>query len=148
MLGAVGHIDNHANTIHLFDHLATKPRDTAILGLITTRRQRALIVVGELHDPHTQLVEYLDHLDIVFNRRAILKTKNNADFTEALRLENIAGAVHSHDKVAVIDKMSVPCAYIFERFTDIFPIGNGHMNRAQATLLCLFKQVTIPVDVL
>ena len=144
----MGHIDNHANTIHLFDHLATKPRDTAILGLITTRRQWALIVVGELHDPHTQLVQYLDHLDIVFNRRAVLKTKDNADFTEALRLENIAGPMHWHDQIAVIDKMSVPGAYIFERFTDIFPIGNGHMNRAQTTLLCLLKQFTVPVDVL
>ena len=84
LLGAVGHVNDHAHAVHLFYHLRTKSSDTTILLFITASRQQTLIVIAELHNPHTQLMQNLHHFDIIFNRRAVLKAKDNTHFTQAL----------------------------------------------------------------
>ena len=125
---AVGHIDNHANAVHLFDHLAPKSGDTTILLFITAGGQQTLIIVAELHNAHPQLLQNLHHSYIVFYRRAVLKTKDNTHLAQTLGFKDIRGLMNRHNQIGMVNKVAIPVADILQCLANIFPVGDGDMN--------------------
>ncbi len=73
--GRVAEIDQHADTVHLLDHLAPETADAGVDLLVTASPDQALVVVGELHDAHPQLVEHLDQRQVVLDGRAVLESR-------------------------------------------------------------------------
>ena len=129
LLGTVRHINNHAHAVHFFYDLLTKSRNAAVLLFIAASRQQALVVITELHNAHTQLMKNLYHLYVIFNRRAILKTKDNTHFAQTLGLKDICRFVHRYNEITMIKKMAIPMTNIFQGLAAIFPVGNGDMDR-------------------
>ena len=66
-LSGVRHIDHHADPIHLLDHLLTKTGDAWVIVFVTTRRQKALIIVRQLHEPRAQLMQDLYKPQVIIN---------------------------------------------------------------------------------
>ena len=51
---------DHADAVHLRDHLAAHAGDAAILRLVAAGAEQRLVVVGELHEAYAERVQDLD----------------------------------------------------------------------------------------
>lgn len=109
-LGAVRHVDDHADAVHLADHLAPEAGNAAVFGFVTAAGEQALVVVGELHDQQAQVAHYRDHVDIVLDGRAVLGAEEDANPPLLPGAENIRWLAHRHDQITVFFKAAVPLA--------------------------------------
>ena len=73
------HVYDHAYPIHLAYNLFAVSREPAVLSLVTATAQQALVVVGQLHDHEAHAPHNFNESNFVFNRRAVLSAKNDAN---------------------------------------------------------------------
>ncbi|MNP06189.1 hypothetical protein D3C76_981620 [compost metagenome] len=146
--GAVGHVDEHADAVHLADDLAAEAADAVVFGFITAAGQQALVVIGQLHDQHAELTEDLDQADVVFDGRAVLEAEENPDAAFLMRQANVRGLAHRTDQLGPGFETAVPFADARQGFPGVFVIGDGGVDRAQAAGLHLAEDLFVPVGVL
>ena len=138
------HIDNHPHTIHLSDHLPTEARQATVFFLVTTAGQQTLIVISQLHNHQPQPAHHFYQPNFIFNGRAVLGAKNNAHTPLCFGLCEISGLVHGANEVWIALKTLIPLSQSSERFTRIFMICNGDMNRIEPALTHLLEDFSRP----
>ena len=63
----MAHINNHANTVHFLDDLATHACDAGIFIFITSRGKKRLVIIGKLHKANAKAVTNFNKPNIIFN---------------------------------------------------------------------------------
>ena len=107
-LTGVGHIHHHADAVHFGHHLAAHTGQARVVMLITARRQQRLVVIGQLHEPDTQLVADFDQTDVVLNRAGILEAKEDRRAPGFLRQLHVGSTCAFENQIRVILKPAVP----------------------------------------
>ena len=142
------HVDDHPHAIHLSDHLFAKSRQAAVFFLVTTAGQQALIVISELHNHQPKPSHHFDQPNFIFDRRAILGPKNDTHTPLRFRLRDISRLVDGANQVWKTLKTLIPLSQSSERFTRIFVVSNGDVNRIEPALMHLLKDFSRPGRVL
>ncbi|MNV66990.1 hypothetical protein D3C71_1597720 [compost metagenome] len=109
-LGAVRHVDEHADAVHFGDHLAAEAADAVVLALIAAAGQQALVVVGQLHDEHPELAENLHQGNVVLDRRAVLEAEEDTHPALLVGQADVAGRAHRADQLGPCLEAAVPLA--------------------------------------
>ena len=85
-------VDQDAEPVHLFDHVAAKIRQPAVDRFprqpVPTRLLR---VVGDLHDPDAERLEKAQEIDAVFDSGGVLPAQDNADLAFLLGVPDVVG---------------------------------------------------------
>ena len=131
----MAHIHNQPDTVHLCNHFAAHAGDTAICAFITARGQKRLIIIGQLHKARTKTMPDFHQADIIFNRRRVLKAKQNGGTPVFFGLPDIGGGESLTNPVRIGFKPAIPLFQIQNRFTKIFVISDGDMHTINLTLL-------------
>ncbi len=142
------HVDEQANTVHLLDDLASHTRDAGIRRLVAAGREQALVIVGELHEPDAQPMADLDETDIVLDRRRVLHAEEDRGAVLPARTADVSRAAAVVDELRESLEPAVPAFDIGDRLAEILVIGDGGMNRGNATAPHLAKDRLGPVAVL
>ncbi|CAI8372945.1 MAG: Uncharacterised protein [Halieaceae bacterium] len=142
------HIHHHADPVHLADHLLPKTSEPTVLFLITTTGEQALIVVGELHDHQAEPTHHLHQTDLVFDRRAVLRTENNADAPFCLGAVNISRLIHGPDQIRVSLEALVPFPKTRQGLAGILVVGNRNVDCIETALVHLLEDLARPRRVL
>ena len=147
-LGAVRHIDHHADSVHLADDLLPKAGQPAVLLLVATTGEQALIVVGELHDHEAEATHHLHQTDLVLDRRAILRTKNDTDAPFGLGAVNISRLIYRPDQIGVRLEALVPFAKTRQGLAGVLVVGNRDVHRIETAFVHLLEDLARPGRVL
>ena len=135
LVPAVGDVDQHADVVHLLDHVAAvELRDAVVLILPATGGDKILDVVRELDDADAQGVVDLDEIDFVLQRGGVLEAENHRGATgSADGLDVLAGA-RERDQVKVVVEQPVPLANDAQRLSRVLPDRKGDVHAVETGL--------------
>jgi hypothetical protein len=152
-LAAVGQVDQDADLVHLLDRLAPEARgEPAVIGLPVAGADIILKVVSELHDADAEIAKRLEQVDIVLDRRCVLKAEQDCGSARRHDLLDLPGRGRDRDDVRVFCNEAPPARQEGDRFARILPDRHAHVDAAEAALSPLLEPATFqrrhhePVD--
>ena len=147
-VGAVAHVHDHADAVHLADDLPPHARQAGVFGLVAARREKRLVVVGKLHEAHAKLVPDLDQPDIVLDGAGVLEAEEDGGAPGLARLVHVTGPLAVKDQVGILLEPAVPAFHVQHGFTKGLVIGDGDMHRVHPALAHLAEDLFRPVGIL
>lgn len=138
-------IAQNADPIHFRDHVVTEIGQPAIAGFITARADKILGVVGHLHHTDTGVLENFDEPELVLERRDILETEDDSDFSLALGAANVFGSTGLDDQIAMSAKPPIPTSYVGHGGAKVLPTRTGTIGRRQPAPAHVLKHIRTPV---
>mmetsp|Transcript_4692 Transcript_4692/g.7445 ORF Transcript_4692/g.7445 Transcript_4692/m.7445 type:complete len:247 (+) Transcript_4692:1370-2110(+) len=147
-VAGMAHIDHKTHAVHLFDDLFAHAGDAHVLIFITAGRKQGLVIIGQLHETSAKRVDDLHKSDVVFNRAWVLEAKEHSGTPGFTSHINVRRPLTFHDQFRVLFKPAVPFFKVQNRFTEVFVIGDGNVNRIHAPFAQLAENLFRPVGIL
>ena len=141
----VGEVDEHADPVHLGDHVASERRETLVDRVVAGAADQVTRVVGELRDADAARVEVRHELDPVFERRGVLKAGQDADPAGRLCRFDTGAVLDQHSDISVrLDKGAQPLQR-GARLDGPLPNGARRVDRIDAASTALQQDLAVPV---
>src|SRR5208283_538562 len=123
----------NSNLIHLPDRRYPSFAQPGIARLETAVSKDAAVVVGDLHDAHTQIAEHLDARGIVLEKCRVLKTWKDANLVLPLGPSNIRVFANDPERIGILLHQRFEPAKILDRILKI-PLRHRAINRRNPRL--------------
>jgi hypothetical protein len=95
-------IAQNPDTVHLGHHFMPKSAKPGIAALVATGARKVLGIVGDLHDPHSEVLKERDIANLILERRGILKAEDDAGFSFRFGAADVGGGAHRSDQVGIL----------------------------------------------
>ena len=142
------HIHHQPHAVHLGHHFAAHAGQAGILGLITARGEKRLIVIGQLHEAQAQPVQHLDKTDIILNAGRVLRAEKDRGAPGLAGEIYVLGGKALKDQVGEAFEPAIPAFDIQHRLAKSLVIGDGHMHRIDTARAHLAENLLRPVGIL
>ena len=87
--GRMAHINDQPDPVHFLDRLPAKAGKAGIFCLITSGGKQGLVIIGQLHEAATQLMQDFNQANIIFHRGTILKSVKDSCLAAGISGANI-----------------------------------------------------------
>ena len=131
-----------ADAVHFGDHLVAELGQAAVVLFVATATDEVLGVVGDLHDPHAQVLEHLEEPDLVLDPRQVLPAEDDAGLALLLRAMDVGGCVDLGDQVGMVAEMLLPARNVVHAAAEVLPDRAGAVGRRQAALPHVLEHFT------
>ena len=123
-LARMGHVDDHAEPIHLADHLAAHAGHACVLVLPPARAEQRLVVVAELHEAQAERVQRLDEAQIGLHRGRVLGSEHDGGAARGARALDIGGRAGGEDQVLMGREAPVPFHDAIDRLAEVLVVDH------------------------